>query len=62
MWQRLVDEYDAEVGESTVRRYVGEAAVANRRCYGRWWRLSRIRWAAKLTSIPATSVSISMIC
>jgi transposase len=28
VWQRLVDEYDAEVGESTVRRYVGESRRA----------------------------------
>jgi len=28
VWQRLVEEYDAEVGESTVRRYVGEARRA----------------------------------
>ena len=25
VWQRLVDEHDAQVGESTVRRYVAEA-------------------------------------
>ena len=24
VWQRLVEEHDAEVGESTVRRYVAE--------------------------------------
>ncbi len=35
VWQRLVEEYGADVGESTVRRYVAERR-ANRT--GRWWR------------------------